>query len=213
MQPYTAGPNSDPFDPFSPSSNYPPPSMPRALAVDLPSNILRPVAFRIFTKKHNLTLKSDALNALSLFVGRQCGATWRTTGSGEKVLDEIARLWKRNQGTSKVLVDDSDALQSILRGLEAAQGQAGSKETRRESTTDLSLFASERVEVVTTSEDPYIDGEQPDSELNPQAYLSVIDAHQMPKWAYSPLKKRFQRWVVKPRCCVYAEERLLLQRI
>ena len=70
------------------------PIIPTILPILLPPPTLRPLAFRTFTKKHNLTLTSSALQALATFIGRHCGSGWREEGTGEKVLEEVARLWK-----------------------------------------------------------------------------------------------------------------------
>jgi DNA polymerase epsilon subunit 2 len=67
------------------------------LPVEIELSHFRPVAFRVFTKKHNLTLKSDALAVLAEYIGRKCGSEWRV--AGEPILDEIARAWARAEGT------------------------------------------------------------------------------------------------------------------
>lgn len=66
------------------------------LPVQIELSHFRPIAFRIFTKKHNLTLKSDALAVLAEYIGRKCGSEWRILG--EPLLDEIARAWARAEG-------------------------------------------------------------------------------------------------------------------
>jgi DNA polymerase epsilon subunit 2 len=97
-------PSSDPFQPL-PSSilNRQPQQQRQAspttfLPVQIELSHFRPIAFRIFTKKHNLTLKSDALALLAEYIGRKCGSEWRVLG--EPILDEIARAWTRAEGTS-----------------------------------------------------------------------------------------------------------------
>jgi len=97
----SAPPSSDPFQPV-PSSilNRQPHQRQQSPATFLPVQIelshFRPIAFRIFTKKHNLTLKSDALAILAEYIGRKCGSEWRVLG--EPILDEIARAWARAEG-------------------------------------------------------------------------------------------------------------------
>src|SRR5438874_2297126 len=90
---------------------------PTILPVLLPAPTLRPVAFRTFTKKHNLTLSSSALQALAAFIGKNCGAGWREEGLAERVLEEVAKSWKKLGGG--VIVDgDGDTLKGILKNLE-----------------------------------------------------------------------------------------------
>ncbi|KAI5844374.1 DNA polymerase alpha/epsilon subunit B-domain-containing protein [Morchella snyderi] len=155
---------SDPFEPLPPSSSRAAPPTPRILAVEIPPSVLRPVAFRVFTKKHNLTLKSDALALLCALVGRRCGADWRDSGTGERLLDEVARGWRRAEGAQGVLVDGGEALKSVIRALEGlAQAQAQAEAAGFEAAVDGRRF------------------------------LKVVDAFAMPKWAYNPLKRGFEK--------------------
>src|SRR5690606_18956953 len=114
-------PYSDPFQPLPPSSQpipHRPAPATRVLAVEIPPASLRPLAFRVFTKKHGLTLKADALTALCSFIGRKCGADWRDSGKGEKLLDEIARTWKRNEGPKAILVEGGDTFNGLLKAID-----------------------------------------------------------------------------------------------
>jgi DNA polymerase epsilon subunit 2 len=92
---------------FRPAVNSP------ILPILLPPPTLRPLAFRTFTKKHNLTLNASALQALATFIGKHCGSGWREEGTGERVLDEVAKLWKNENGP--VIVEDSVQLKRILK--------------------------------------------------------------------------------------------------
>ena len=97
-------PSSDPFQPIPSSilNRQPQRNRQQSPATFLPVQIelshFRPIAFRIFTKKHNLTLKSDALVVLAEYIGRKCGSEWRVLG--EPILDEVARAWTRAEGTN-----------------------------------------------------------------------------------------------------------------
>ncbi|RPB29619.1 hypothetical protein L211DRAFT_864233 [Terfezia boudieri ATCC MYA-4762] len=188
---------SDPFVPLAPSS------APRILAVEISPSALRPLAFRIFTKKHNLTLKSDALTLLCTFIGRRCGSGWRDSGSGEKLLDEIARTWKRNAGAGGILVDGGEALKAVLNGLEvpAAGVGVGVRPRGREWTFDQvndggdSQMGDE--DMMSTHELPG-GGGGGGGRIDPRKYLKVVNAFTQPKWVYNPLKKHFERAAAKP---------------
>ncbi|KAF8468790.1 DNA polymerase alpha/epsilon subunit B-domain-containing protein [Kalaharituber pfeilii] len=213
---------SDPFVPLSSSSiphrpRPPPaaipttkPAAPRILAADIPPSALRPLAFRIFTKKHNLTLKSDALALLCTFIGRRCGSEWRDSGSGEKLLDEIARIWKRNEGPAGILVDGGDALKSVLKGLEvpnAGGGKGvGANLLTRQQSFDVNLGLPDGVmddggDTQMSSDGPTRDIATQDilgpsaaeGVIDPRKYLRVVDAFRQPKWVYNPSKKHFER--------------------
>ncbi|KAH0610543.1 uncharacterized protein H6S33_012070 [Morchella sextelata] len=190
---------SDPFEPLPPSSSRAP--TPRILAVEIPPSILRPVAFRVFTKKHNLTLKSDALALLCAFVGRRCGADWRDSGMGERLLDEIARQWRRNEGAQGVLVDGGEALRSVIRGMEvpgAGGAGAGAGELLRvgAGVESSQLWGAEVEAHVAEAVGGGGGGGAVDVEggaVDGKRFLKVVDAFAMPKWAYNPLKRGFEK--------------------
>ncbi|KAF3939292.1 hypothetical protein ABW19_dt0200127 [Dactylella cylindrospora] len=215
-----AGLSSDPFVPLN-SSQFPAPrareappkgqpsrpaAPPRVLAVEIPASSLRPLAFRIFTKKHNLTLKSEALALLCGFIGRRCGADWKTSGSAEKLLEEVARTWKRNEGAAAILVDGNDALKAVIRDLDV-EGSGGSKVsllTRNESFD----FAGAEGLPTDTPEDSTPSSQQasqtiisskaigPDlDDINPRDYLHIVDAFTQPKYKYNATRKQFERFV------------------
>lgn len=102
--------------PFAPPAVQQPTST--VLPVLLPPQTLRPLAFRTLTKKHSLTLTSSALQCLATFIGRYCGSGWRDEGLAERILDEVAKSWKRASGG--VIVEDGadKKLATILKALE-----------------------------------------------------------------------------------------------
>jgi DNA polymerase epsilon subunit 2 len=105
--------------------------------------MLRPVAFRTLTKKHNLTLTSSGLGLLSSFVGKFCGSGWREEGLAERVLDEIAKAWKRQSGG--VIIEDGPdkQLSAILKMLEPCMS-AGKVDVGRLSRTNSSVGSLSR---------------------------------------------------------------------
>ena len=94
-------------------------SKPSTLPVLLAPPTLRPLAFRTFTKKHNLTLTSSALQLLATFIGKHCGSRWREDGLAEKVLDEAAKAWKKNGG-GIIVEGDGDDFKNVLRNIEVS---------------------------------------------------------------------------------------------
>lgn len=168
------------------------------------------MAFRVFTKKHNLTLKSDALALLCAFVGRRCGADWRDSGMGERLLDEIARQWKRNEGAQGVLVDGGEALKGVIRGMEVpGAGAAGAGDLLRvggpvrgeewdlgRGVESSQLWGAEVEAHVAAAAGggaaAGLEGEGGDG-VDGKRFLKVVDAFAMPKWAYNPLKRGFEK--------------------
>ena len=68
-------------------------SAPVVLPIELNANQVRPVAYRVVSKKHGLNLKSSALDVLAKFLGHHFGSDWRGPDA-EKFLDDICRKWK-----------------------------------------------------------------------------------------------------------------------
>jgi DNA polymerase epsilon subunit 2 len=91
---------------------------PTVLPVLLPPATLRPLAFRTFTKKYNLTVSTSALAAFATFIGRHCGAGWKDDGLAEGVLEEAAKMWKK-QSNAPIVDGDGDVLKSVLKTIES----------------------------------------------------------------------------------------------
>jgi DNA polymerase epsilon subunit 2 len=182
------------------------------LPILLPPATLRPLAFRTFTKKHGLTLTSAALQVLANFIGKHCGAEWREKGLAEKVLEEVAKSWKKiNAGV--IVHGEKSELNDILRSLEGnmsggqivynkdisrqnsfagPDSQDGSQATRLNEIlgglgreySQISLGASS-LEVEEETED--------ESLKDPRKWMKVIDAFEQPRLVYNVGKKHFDR--------------------
>jgi DNA polymerase epsilon subunit 2 len=184
------------------------------LPILLPPQTLRPLAFRTLTKKHNLTLTSSALQCLATFIGRHCGSGWREEGLAERVLDEVAKSWKRASGG--VIVEDGPdkKLTNILKFLEPciSGGRLDlGRSTRSSSTNNLSRQDSlslpnggapskdsqTSLGLSTLDVDDNDDSIQPsDPDLPPSAsvrtFLKVISAQSQPRLSYSTTKKSLE---------------------
>ena len=147
------------------------------LPVSIEPAQLRPIAFRIFTKKHNLTLRSDALKVLTEHVGDRCGTDWRTTC--EPILEEIAEAWKRFEEQTSLV--SGDPLLGVLRTLDVPHSH------RQESFLSTKSSATSEIENLTV----------PDAAVAPRVleidnYFSTIDAFQQPKYVYSSVRKMYE---------------------
>ncbi|KAK2792828.1 DNA-directed DNA polymerase epsilon, subunit B [Onygenales sp. PD_10] len=115
------------------------------LPILLPPATLRPLAFRVLTKKHSLTITASSLQSLATFVGRNCGSGWREEGLAELVLDEVAKAWKKRGGG--VIVEDNGAslLKSILSTLESnmSGGRVKSRDLSKGARTLTQALGSE----------------------------------------------------------------------
>lgn len=176
---------------------------PAVLSIILPVATLRPIAFRTFTKKHNLTLTSHALQALASFIGKHCGASWREEGLAELVLEEVARYWKRLE--ARVIVDTSGALQSILRQLEGCMsggrivvGNSAKDQSRHNGAlglheVDSNVSMLQRQESFGMSNVELENEEDENEDRDPRKWLKVIGAFEQPRILYNASKKHFER--------------------
>lgn len=174
------------------------------LPILLPPATLRPLAFRTFTKKHNLTLTSSALQALATFIGKHCGSGWREEGLAEKVLEEIAKSWKKCGG-QVIIEGDNETLKGILKTLEGSmsggrvvQGSTVGRQSSfnfgpeiagqmtRPSLDSNSSFGMSGLEV----EDK---DEEEDMLKDPREWIKVIGAFEQPKLIYNVNQKHFEK--------------------
>lgn len=178
------------------------------LPISLPPQLLRPVAFRTLTKKHNLTITSAALSALATFVGRWCGAGWRQEGLAERVLDEVSKQWKRDNGG--LILDDAQdkKLKNILKSLEPCMsgGKLDIARLSRTNSNVTSLLRSDsslarpempRDESQTSFGMSGLDVEDQDmDEADPsqdaRSYMKIISAFTQPRLTYSTAKKTLE---------------------
>jgi DNA polymerase epsilon subunit 2 len=171
---------------------------------------LRPLAFRTFTKKHNLTLTSSALQALATFIGRHCGSGWREEGLAEKVLEEVAKSWKKCTG--QVIVEgDKDTLKNILKALEGSMSGGrivqGSNLSRQSSFNFADVNGKDGVSrPALESQNSFgmssLEVEDKDEEeehlKDPREWIKVIDAFDQPKLVYNVSKRHFDKSDTKP---------------
>ena len=187
-------------------------SRPTVLAINLPPTALRPLAFRSFTKKHNLTLTSGALQLLATFVGKHCGSRWREEGLAEKVLDAAAKSWKKNGG-GLIVTDEGDDFAKVLRQIEGSMSGGRISET-----STLSRQSSFAFGEADPPSDPgaltngYITLNRQDSlglsglavnddqeiRLEPRKWVKVINACEQPRVKYKTVNKHFEPIANRP---------------
>jgi DNA polymerase epsilon subunit 2 len=204
-------------EPMRPPPAFTKPATPAVLPILLPAPILRPLAFRTITKKHNLTITSSSLQSLATFIGRHCGSGWREEGLAERVLDEVAKAWKRNSGgvilddtTDKKLVDTLKQLESCMSGgridvgrLSRSNSGVGdnvldsrpSLTSREDSQNSLGLSGldvEEDLQEIISGDD------STSSKQDARSYLKVISAFTQPRLTYSTTKKSLEMITTPP---------------
>jgi DNA polymerase epsilon subunit 2 len=205
-----------PAHPIRPFNAAAVPTRGSILPILLPPATLRPLAFRTFTKKHSLTLTSSALQVLATFVGRQCGTGWREEGLAERVLEEVARSWKNQNGG--VIVDgEGDGLKEILKNLEGSMSGGRIVQPRELSRQNsLGLGSSQEADVSharlglrpqllgrddsqsslgVSTLDVNDDDDGDEGSNGPRKWLKVIDAFEQPRLIYNVGQKHFDRFV------------------
>ncbi|KAJ5291144.1 hypothetical protein N7478_000395 [Penicillium angulare] len=196
-----------PARPFRMQKTHAPPTKTSILPILLPPSTLRPVAFRTFTRKHNLTISSSALQTLAVFVGKNCGSGWREEGLAERVLDEVAKNWKRAGGNVIVEEGKGASLQSILQTIEGSMSggrvAAGKINPHDASANPLNVgLDTGRNETGSSTTEGTksgdADGDDSKLSLHPRHWLKVIEAFDLPRLTYNVDKKYFETIKSKP---------------
>ncbi|BDD63800.1 DNA-directed DNA polymerase epsilon, subunit B [Monascus purpureus] len=197
-----------PARPFKPRRHSPLVTKASILPILLPPSTLRPVAFRTFTRKHNLTISSTALQTLATFVGKNCGTGWREEGLAERVLDEVAKAWKKAGGGVIVEEGKGASLKDILHTLEGSMsggriisGKSSDRGTNIASDRnvgDASVGLSRNSLQLALSPSSEDNEEDPDLSFHPRSWIKAIGAFDIPRLAYNVGKKYFETAKLKP---------------
>ncbi|AMD20391.1 HDL353Wp [Eremothecium sinecaudum] len=67
------------------------------LPVEISPQLLRPLAYRVLSKKYGLNIKSDGLTVLAKFIGRTFGIDWRKSPDTMKFLEKFATVWREQE--------------------------------------------------------------------------------------------------------------------
>ena len=181
---------------------------PSVLPVLIPPVSLRPLAFRTLTKKYGLTLTSTALQALATFIGKSCGSGWREEGLAEKVLEEVAKIWKKNRGNA-IVEGDSQELKEVFKVVEGSM--QGGRLVQQE---DVQLPDRSDVQNVNGA-NPLADNHKQPGRLprsgvegnlaegegsedggkcrDPRKWLKVVNAFDQPRLLYNPNQRHFEK--------------------
>jgi DNA polymerase epsilon subunit 2 len=186
----------------------PPPNFktPTVLSIILPPTTLRPVAFRTITKKYDLTMSTSALMALASFIGKHCGARWKDDGLAEGVLEEVAKMWKK-QSNATIIDGEGETLKSILKSVESCM--SGGKITSGKGLSRQSSFAfTDNASVSQNGARPILEKQQSfgmsrldiannedddDNLKDPREWIKVVDSYDQPKMVYNTSKKNFEK--------------------
>ncbi|KAK9453045.1 hypothetical protein V1511DRAFT_506370 [Dipodascopsis uninucleata] len=135
----------------------------------LPSQI-RPLAYRIFSKKHGLNLKASGLDVLAECIGRKFGVEWRSRS--EHFLDQVGRRWKDQDKGAFV---EGELLKLVIKDVEM-----------RSASFTGSLSRS-------LCESPALEEENIADNYIPLEFCHIWDAFAQPRWSYNRSRKHFER--------------------
>lgn len=142
-------------------------------------------------------------------MGKNCGSGWREEGLAERVLDEVAKMWKKAGGG--VIVEDGSgaSLKAILQTLESSMSGGrviAGKTTRQDGsiarTRDLSDSGMSVDTVHPTfpavSEGNDEDDDHSNASLDPRKWIKIVGAFDQPQLIYNSNKKHFEAPTSKP---------------
>lgn len=163
------------------SIRSPSPSLIPALPIELQPSQLRPVAFRILSKKHSLNIQTSGLEYLADYIGRKYGRDWRS--KCESLLNDIGKRWKEQDKGQFIT---AEILPHIIQEVELRNASF---------TGGSGLNSGLNSPVGELVVDPLMN-------FNPQEFFHVWDAFEQPRWSYNRLRKHFEKYTFR-QLCVY----------
>lgn len=151
-----------------------------SLPVKLLLSNLRPIAYRVLSKKHGLNIKTEALVILTEVVSYKFGFEWKGPKS-QKFLEDIAKIWKTED---RGIFIDGDGLKQVLKALDSSNKKP-EKARRSDTLVDDIEMALE-------------DDTKDDSSINWQDYFRIINPSSQPHYKYDRIKKQFTLEDSKP---------------
>lgn len=136
-----------------------------SLPIKLQSSNLRPVAYRVLSKKHGLNIKTDALKLLTELVSYKFGFDWK----GQKCLqylEDIAKAWKSQD---RGIFIDADGLRQV------------SKELKTQD--DVPEVAGRR--------STFVDQANIEEAIEWEEYFKIINPHEQMNFRFDRIRKQF----------------------
>lgn len=148
-----------------------------SLPVNIQPSNLRPIAYRILSKKHGLNIQTDALSILTSSVVLRFGSEWKGAAS-QQFLEEIAKVWK-HQGRG--LFIDGDGLNQVIK-------EIASKEKKSSGRFDVIEKAGRSDTIVDIYEDT---PEDEGGELDWRNFFKIITPETQPNFQFDKTRKQF----------------------
>ncbi|KAK6461237.1 DNA-directed DNA polymerase epsilon, subunit B [Scheffersomyces coipomensis] len=148
-----------------------------SLPVKLQPSNLRPIAYRILSKKHGLNIKTDALSLLTEVVSYKYGFDWKGFQS-QQFIEEIGKIWKLED---RGIFIDGPGLKQVVREI---NNKGESTISRSSSTEAVDATKAGRTDTI-------VDTEQEEQSLNWQEYFKIINPNEQTPCKFDKQRKQF----------------------
>ncbi|GAV48628.1 hypothetical protein ZYGR_0N00320 [Zygosaccharomyces rouxii] len=179
------------------------------LPVKISPPLLRPMAYRVLSKKYGLNIKSDGLAALAEFVGNTFGMDWKKSSESVQFLESFASVWrqqerglfvdrqgvlevineiKERQKTNREEVQQQPQQRPAVKNVPIDQFLKPQNQERDGSSSPPQPPATGTPEPEQMDQDATDDDED---HLDWKEYFKVVNANEQPRFNYDPVKMQF----------------------
>ncbi|GMM34112.1 DNA polymerase epsilon noncatalytic subunit [Saccharomycopsis crataegensis] len=174
---------------------------PIPLQIKLKPSHLRPIAYRILSKKHGLHVKSDALEVLTEYIGSTFGSQWKSQES-LKFIEDIAKSWKAKFQANKNLFIDGENLKTIIKDINEKKNVTNAKPSGG-AQSSLSNFLSKNDDApMANKTDTLIDidelmEDRPTTikRMKLSEYFQVKDFYELPIARFNHSRKKYEPYL------------------
>ena len=178
--------------------------------------LLRPMAYRVLSKKYGLNIKSDGLATLAGFVGNMFGMNWKKDPDTLQFLERFALLWRQQE---RGLFVDEQGVRDVVNEMKERERATVSASLQQEPskkpksvTIDKMLNreipASSPIRISTENDQILVENETIEDQIDNEVasdeeqldwrnYFKVINSSEQAKYSYDPVKLQFTFTPVK----------------
>lgn len=156
---------------------------PFVLPIALKPSNLRPIAYRILTKKYGLNIQSSALGRLSAYVGRTFGSEWRGPPTID-FLEKVGRMWKDQ---TRGIFISGDGVDQIIEQI-TAKDERERKDGKESQQKPFTVFEDSIGD--TQSSQPISESQEDmEDDIDWKDYFKVIDINRYDRIRYDTRRK------------------------
>lgn len=153
-------------------------SAPASLPVKIVPSIIRPIAYRILSKKHGLNIQTDALAVLTEAIALKFGAEWKGPKC-QQFLEEIAKLWKQQD---RGIFIDGQGLTQVVKEL------SKDKDVPRAVESFIEPMKASKFDTITDAVAPPATDI---TDLNWRDFFKFVTPDVQPKFVFDRVRKQF----------------------